>query len=54
MPTAARVLIVVLIPDQHPPGGLWHVATAWSAHRRQRRAYATSHEEECHHDESGS
>jgi hypothetical protein len=23
-----RVLVVVLVPDGHPPGGLWHVATA--------------------------
>lgn len=26
-PTAAQVLVVVLIPDDHPPTGLWHVAT---------------------------
>lgn len=38
---AARVLVVVLLPDQHPPTGLWHVATAWPANHRQRRAYAT-------------
>ena len=50
-PTAARVLVVVLIPDRHPPAGLWHVATAWPASRRQRRAYTTNDEEEHHHDE---
>ncbi len=27
-PTAARVLLVVLLPDEHPPQGLWHVVTA--------------------------
>lgn len=43
-PTADRVLIVVLIPDQHPPTGLWHVATAWSANRTERNTYAISEE----------
>lgn len=45
-PTAARVLVVVLIPDDHPSTGLWHVATAWPASRRQRSAYTGSDEEE--------
>lgn len=26
-----RLLVVVLVPDSHPPRGLWHVATAWPA-----------------------
>jgi hypothetical protein len=34
-----RVLVVVLVPDGHPPGGLWHVATAWPADSRMRRVY---------------
>lgn len=34
-----RVLVVVLVPDGHPPGGLWHVATAWPAASRMRRVY---------------
>lgn len=35
-----RVLVVLLVPDDHPPGGLWHVATAWPADSRTRRVYA--------------
>lgn len=27
---------VVLVPDGHPPRGLWHVAMAWPAERRLR------------------
>ncbi|MGH3875098.1 MAG: hypothetical protein ACRDSR_26975 [Pseudonocardiaceae bacterium] len=27
-PTAARVLVVVLLPHEHPPLGRWHVVTA--------------------------
>lgn len=34
-----RVLVVVLVPDGHPPGGLWHVATAWPADSRMHRIY---------------
>lgn len=34
-----RVLVVLLVPDGHPPGGLWHVATAWPADGRTRAAY---------------
>lgn len=34
-----RVLVVVLVPDGHPPGGLWHIATAWPADSRMRRVY---------------
>lgn len=48
--TAARVLVVVLIPDQHPPTGLWHVATAWPAIRQQRRAYTTNEQEHTNDD----
>lgn len=29
-----RVLVVVLVPDGHSPGGLWQVATAWLADSR--------------------
>jgi len=35
-----RVLVVVLVPDGHPPDGLWHVATAWPADSRTRRVYS--------------
>ena len=45
-PTADRVLVVVLLPDDHPPQGLWHVATAWPANRSLRDAYVAEHEEE--------
>ncbi len=34
-----RVLVVLLVPDDHPPGGLWHVATAWPADDRTRAVY---------------
>lgn len=39
-PTAASVLVVVMIPHQHPPTGLWHVAAAWPANNSERRLYA--------------
>jgi hypothetical protein len=48
-PAAERVLVVVLIPAEHPPTGRWHVATAWPANQRQRDAYTANddeHEEE--------
>jgi len=45
-PSADRVLVVVLLPDEHPPRGLWHVATAWPASRGLREAYADENEEE--------
>lgn len=35
-PTAMRYYVVVMIPDTHPPSGLWHVATAWPANRTER------------------
>lgn len=34
-----RLLVVLLVPNCHPPDGLWHVATAWPADRRTRKAY---------------
>jgi len=34
-----RVLVVLLVPDDHPPSGLWHVATAWPADSRTRGVY---------------
>jgi hypothetical protein len=34
-----QLLVVLLIPDDHPPTGLWHVATAWPADRRTRERY---------------
>ncbi|RSD19955.1 hypothetical protein [Amycolatopsis eburnea] len=34
-----RLLVVVLVPDRHPPDGIWHVATAWPADKRVRQAY---------------
>lgn len=44
--TAGRLLVVVLLPDDHPPTGLWHVVTAWPAGRGLRAAYAAADEEE--------
>lgn len=44
--TAGRVLVVVLLPHEHPPRGLWHVATAWPADRRLRDAYASADEDD--------
>lgn len=38
-PSRNRVLVVVLVPDGHPPSGVWHVATAWPADRRTRTGY---------------
>jgi len=43
---AGRLLVVVLLPDGHPPAGLWHVVTAWPAGRGLRAAYAAADEEE--------
>lgn len=45
-PTAGQVLLVVLLPHEHPPRGLWHVVTAWPAARQWREAYAAEDEEE--------
>ena len=44
-PTAGRVLVVVLLPHEHPPQGRWHVVTAWPAARQWREAYAADNEE---------
>ncbi|MGH3513283.1 MAG: hypothetical protein ACRDQV_18635 [Pseudonocardiaceae bacterium] len=41
-----RVLVVVLVPDAHPPGGLWHVATEWPADSRLRHLYAGKESED--------
>ncbi|OXM70923.1 hypothetical protein [Amycolatopsis vastitatis] len=38
-PGMGRLLVVVLVPDRHPPNGIWHVATAWPADRRARQVY---------------
>lgn len=35
-----RVLIVVLLPDDHPPSGVWRITTAWPADQRTRAIYA--------------
>jgi hypothetical protein len=34
-----RLLVVLMIPDRHPPDGVWHIATAWPANRRTRAVY---------------
>ncbi|MFD9889484.1 hypothetical protein ACFWY9_09095 [Amycolatopsis sp. NPDC059027] len=34
-----RVLVVVLVPEGHPPQGVWHVATAWPGDKRIRQIY---------------
>ncbi|WP_260473755.1 hypothetical protein [Amycolatopsis balhimycina] len=34
-----RLLVVVLLPDRHPPEGAWLVATAWPADKRVRQVY---------------
>ncbi len=44
-PSSDQVLVVVLLPDDHPPTGLWHVVTAWPADRRRRRAYWNGEEQ---------
>ncbi|MGH3545398.1 MAG: hypothetical protein ACRDPW_05685 [Mycobacteriales bacterium] len=38
-PSTRQILVVVLLPHDHPPTGRWHVATAWPASRRERRMY---------------
>ncbi len=45
-PAADRVLVVVLLPGDHPPTGRWHVVTAWPAGRGVRDAYAAAEEGE--------
>ncbi|MDQ3887410.1 MAG: hypothetical protein M3308_10495 [Actinomycetota bacterium] len=44
-PTAGRVLLVVLLPHEHPPQGLWQVLTAWPASRPWREVYSADDEE---------
>ncbi len=34
-----RLLVGVLVPDDHPPTGLWHIATVWPADSGMRRLY---------------
>ncbi len=34
-----RLLVVVLLPDRHPPAGVWFVATARPADKRVRQLY---------------
>lgn len=41
-----RVLVVVLVPDGHPPSGLWHVATAWPAESRLCDLYGRKESED--------
>jgi len=41
-PLVGRVLVVELLPHEHPPSGWWHVATAWPADRHLREAYAAA------------
>ena len=38
-PGMGRILVVLLVPNEHPPLGLWHIATAWPADRRTREHY---------------
>ena len=45
-PAAERLLVVVLLPGEHPPAGRWHVVTAWPASARLRAAYAAAQAEE--------
>jgi hypothetical protein len=41
-----RILVVVLVPDGHPPSGLWHVCTAWPAEGNLRRLYGGKESED--------
>jgi len=34
-----RLLVVVVLPERHPPDGTWHVATAWPADKRVRQIH---------------
>lgn len=42
--TTSQILVVVLLPHEHPPAGRWHVATAWPASRHERTMYADEQE----------
>jgi hypothetical protein len=41
---AGRVLVVILIPKEHPPTGSWWGVNAWSANDRDRAEYADDEE----------
>lgn len=41
-PSARRTLMVVIIPDEHPPTGLWWGITARPANRAERNGYERS------------
>lgn len=45
-PRMRRLLVVLMIPDGHPPDGLWHIATAWPADRRTRSIYEAEEAED--------
>lgn len=51
---AARVLTVILIPDEHPPTGAWLGVTAWVTKGRDLRDYE-GHEtgDDTHNEEGG-
>lgn len=36
---ASQVLVVILVPKDHPPTGAWWGANAWVANERDRRDY---------------
>lgn len=36
---AGRVLVVILVPKEHPPTGAWWGTNSWSANDRDRRDY---------------
>lgn len=38
-PSAVRLLMVVLIPEEHPPAGLWWGVTARPANQEERGVY---------------
>lgn len=44
-PTAGRVLVVALLPTEHPPAGQWVGVTARPANRAERLAYLAAQEE---------
>ncbi|MGH7882638.1 MAG: hypothetical protein ACREN8_06995 [Candidatus Dormibacteraceae bacterium] len=37
--TADRILVVILVPKDHPPGGEWWGASAWAANEKDSRVY---------------
>ena len=52
--TAAQVLTVILIPEEHPPTGAWLGVTAWLTKGRDLRDYE-AHEtgDDAEHEEGG-